>query len=106
MLVLQDQERLQSWEKCSYAQRSKKNDDKSTVAMWKKFELHDRKGQPVVGRDTSHEPSQQSQGVINDLDNVDFLPLNVNSSHQEALLYVFEDDEAVMKMIEKEEVPQ
>ena len=33
---------------------------------------------------------KQSQGVINDLDNVDFIPSNVNSSHQEALLYVFD----------------
>ena len=44
-------------EKCSYAhrqvdeqpsKRSKKNDDKSAVAMLKKYELHDRTGQPVV----------------------------------------------------------
>ena len=26
---------------------------------------HDRTGQPVVGRDTSHEPSQQSRGMFN-----------------------------------------
>ena len=48
-------------EKCSYAhrqvdeqpsKRSKKNDDKSAVAMLKKNELHDRTGQPVVCRDT------------------------------------------------------
>ena len=32
--------------------------------------------------------------MTNDLDNVDFIPSNVNSSHQEALLYVFEDNEA------------
>ena len=32
---------------------------------------------------------------------VDFIPSNVNSSHQEALLYVFEDNEAVIKMIIK-----
>ena len=31
---------------------------------------------------------KQSQRVINDLDNVDFIPSNVTSSHQEALLYV------------------
>ena len=31
---------------------------------------------------------KQAQRVINDLDNVDFIPSNVNSSHQEALLYV------------------
>ena len=37
--------------------------------------------------------------MINDLDNVDFIPSNVSSSHQEALLYVFEDNEAVIKMI-------
>ena len=42
---------------------------------------------------------KQSQRVINDLDNVDFIPSNVQSSHQEALLYVFEDNEAVIKMI-------
>ena len=52
------------WEKCSYAhrqvdeqpsKRSKNNDDKSAVAMLKKYELHDRTEQPVVCRDTSHE---------------------------------------------------
>ena len=42
---------------------------------------------------------KQSRRVINDLDNVDFTPSNVQSSHQEALLYVFEDNEAVIKMI-------
>ena len=54
-------------------------------------------------RSTPHtiQKRKQSQGVINDLDNVDFIPSNVNSSHQEALLYVFEDNEAVIKMIIK-----
>ena len=51
-------------EKCSYAhrqadeqpsKRSKKNDDKSPVAMLKKYELHDRTGQPAVDRDTRRE---------------------------------------------------
>ena len=52
-------------------------------------------------RSTPHtiQKRKQSQGVINDLDNVDFIPSNVNSSHQEALLYVFEDNEEVIKMI-------
>ena len=36
--------------------------------------------------------------MIDYLDNVDFISSNVNSSRQEALLYVFEDNEAVMKM--------
>ena len=44
---------------------------------------------------------KQSQRVINDLDNVDFIPSNVQFSHQESLLYVFKDNEAVIKMIIK-----
>ena len=39
------------------------------------------------------------------MDNVDFIPSNVNSSRQEALLYVFEDIEAVIKMIIKGRSP-
>ena len=35
------------------------------------------------------------------LQNIDAVPSNVQSSHQEALLYVFEDNEAVIKMIKK-----
>ena len=50
--------------------------------------------------------SQTQARVINDLDNVDFFTPNVKSSHQEALLYVFEDNEAVIKMIIKKENPQ
>ena len=44
---------------------------------------------------------KQSQRVINDLDHVDLVHSNVQFSHQEALLYVFEDNEAVIKMIIK-----
>ena len=43
--------------------------------------------------------------VINDLDNVDFISSNVQSSHQEALLYIFEDNEAVIKIIIKVKKP-
>ena len=43
---------------------------------------------------------------MNDLDNVDCIPSNVQSSNQEALLYVFEDNEAVIKMIIKGRSPQ
>ena len=51
-------------EKCSYAhrqvdeqpgKRSKKNGDKSAVAMLKKHESYERTEKPVVCRDTSHE---------------------------------------------------
>ena len=48
---------------------------------------------------------KQSQRVINDLDNVDFFSSNVQSYHQEALLYIFEDDEAVIEMIMKGRSP-
>ena len=52
-------------------------------------------------RSTPHtiQKRKQSQGVTKNLDNVDFVPSNVYSSHQEALLYVFEDNEEVIKMI-------
>ena len=49
---------------------------------------------------------KQSQRVINDSDNVDFIPSEVNSSRQEALFYVFEDNEAVIKMIIKGRSPK
>ena len=48
---------------------------------------------------------KQSQRVIKDLDNMDFITSNVNSSHQEALLYMFEDNEEVIKMIIKGRSP-
>ena len=59
---------------------------------------HDRTERPVVCPQTNH-GRQQSRRVINDLDNVDFVSSDVQSSHQEALLYVIEDNEAVIKMI-------
>ena len=39
------------------------------------------------------------------MENVDSVPSNVQSSRQEALLYVFEDNEAVIKMIIKGRSP-
>ena len=44
-------------------------------------------------------------GTIDDLDNVDFISSNVHSSRKEALLYIFEDNEAVIKMIIKGRSP-
>ena len=48
---------------------------------------------------------KKSHGMIDVLDNVDFISSNVNSSRKEAMLYVFEDNEAVIKMIIKERSP-
>ena len=73
---------------------------------------HKERGDPLLNKrevcSTSHtiHKRKQSQRVINDLDNVDFIPSNVQSSHQEALLYVFEDNEAVIKMIKRNEARQ
>ena len=75
-------------EKCSYAhrqvdeqlsKRSKKNDDKSAVAMLKKYELHDRKEQPVVDRDTHRE---SNHGLV-----------GCSSSNTQQLGRVFQDVE-------------
>ena len=65
---------------------------------WKNNSEHDGTGKPVIFRNKNH-VRHQSRGVINVLDNVDIVHSNVRFSHQEALLYVFEDNEAVIKMI-------
>ena len=49
--------------------------------------------------------NQRSQGMTNVLNNIDCVPSHVQFSHQEALLYVFEDNEAVIKMIIKGRSP-
>ena len=60
----------------------------------------ERPGRPVI-----IDKSQRSQGKTNVLNNIDCVPSNVQSSHQEALLYVFEDNEAMIKMIIKGRSP-
>ena len=75
------------------------------------YQGHKERGDPFMNRrevrPTPHtiQKRKQSQGATNDLDNVDFIPSNVNSSRQDALLYVFEDNEAVIKMIIKGRSP-
>ena len=63
-------------------------------------QILDRTGRPV-----HTERSQNSQGKIYVLKNIDSVPSNVQFLHQEALLYVFEDNEAVIKMIIKGRSP-
>ena len=87
-------------EKCSYlhrqvgeqpSKRSKKNDDKSAVAMLKKYDLHDRTGQPVVNRDKSHDRTGQS-GVKRDTRHeLNHGPLGCRSSSTRQLGCVFQD---------------
>ena len=53
-----------------------------------------------VRRDPYESPTRKKiHGKIFDLNNVDFVFSNVNSSRREALLYIFEVNEAVIKMI-------
>ena len=66
---------------------------------------HDRTVKPVVCRNKNH-VQEHSRGMFNALNNADLVPSNVQFSHQEALLYVFEDNEAVIKMIIKGRSPQ
>ena len=58
--------------------------------------ISDRTGKPVNGKDKSHNKIEAMQDII---------PSNVQSARQEALLYVFEDNEAVIKMIKKGRSP-
>ena len=44
-------------------------------------------------------------GKIDDLNSVEFVSSNANSSHKEAMLYIFEDDEGVIKIIIKGRSP-
>ena len=63
--------------------------------------VSDRSWQP----DNDVHKHHKSQKKINVLENIDSVPSNVQSSRQEALLYVFEDNEAVIKMIIKRRSP-
>ena len=63
--------------------------------------VSDRTGKPVIG-EGKHRKSYNKIDVMQDIDSV---PSNVQFARQEALLYVFEDNEAVIKMIIKGRSP-
>ena len=60
--------------------------------------VSDRSVKPVNGKNKSH-------NKIDVMKDIDAVPSNVQSVRQEALLYVFEDNEAVIKMIIKGRSP-
>ena len=60
-------------------------------------QVSDRSGQP----DNDVKKHHKSQRKIDVMENIDSVPSNVQISRQEALLNVFEDNEAVIKMIIK-----
>ena len=69
--------------------------------------LHENTNQSkqVQGELLTSPTRKKIPGKIDDLSNVDFVPSNENSSRKEALLYVSEDTEAVIKMIVKGRSP-
>ena len=79
--------------------------DLIVLVLGNTIQTHARTVQPVVNCDKDHGPNKRSQRMINVLNNIDCVPSNVQFSHQEALLYVFEDNEAVIKMILKGRSP-
>ena len=64
--------------------------------------VSDDPGRPVID---AHK-RQKSQRRIDVIKNIDLVPSNVQSANHEALLYVFEDNEAVIKMIMKGRSPK
>ena len=71
------------------------------------YQSNRERGDPCMNlHGVSTAPHQlQTRKINNDLDNVDFISSNVNSSCQEDLLFVFEDTETVIKMIIKGRSP-
>ena len=63
--------------------------------------VSDRSGQP----DNDVHKRHKSQKKIDVMKDIDAVPSNVQSARQEALLYVFEDNEAVIKMLMKGRSP-
>ena len=61
--------------------------------------------QQVQGKPGTSPTRQKIPGKIDDLNTVNFVSSNPNSSCQEAMLYIFENNEAVIKMIKKERRP-
>ena len=97
-------------EKCSYAhrqvdeqpsKRSKKNDDKSEVAMLKKNDWHDNVRQPVVSRDKSHDRTGQPVAKRDTRHELNHGPVGCRSSNTRQLGCVFQDMEPPMSIFPK-----
>ena len=79
------------------------------VLYGNKYQSNQERGNPCTNLVSAAPHKLQMRkkihGKIDDLDNIDFISSNVHSSRQEALLYVFEDNEALIKMIIKGRSP-
>ena len=69
--------------------------------LWKYFSYFRSNGEIVNGRNKHH----KSHNKIDVMQDIDSVPSNVQSASQESLLYVFEDNEVVIKMIIKGRSP-
>ena len=87
-------------EKCSYAhrqvdeqpcERSKKNDDKSAVALLKKNDWHDNVRQPVDNRDKNHERSGRPDMNRDTYHELKRGPVGRRSSNARQLVFVYQD---------------
>ena len=67
---------------------------------------HTNQSKQVQGNLFTSPTRKKIHGKIDDLNNVDFVSSNADSSRKEAMLYIFEDNEAVIKMIIKGKVLQ
>ena len=71
------------------------------LELWDVSRVSDGSGKPESDVHKRHKPHKK----IDVMKNIDSVPSNVQSARQEALLYVFEDNEAVIKMIIKGRSP-
>ena len=62
---------------------------------------HDRTVRPVVNGDTDQGSNKRSQGMTNVLNNIDCVPSNVQSSHQEALLLIIKGRSPTMRHVSR-----
>ena len=97
-------------EKCSKAhrqvdeqprKRSKKNDDKSAVAMLKKYDLHDGTWQSVVNRDESHDRTGQPVAKRDTRHELKQGPVGRRSSNARQLGCVFQDTKPPKSILRK-----
>ena len=71
------------------------------LELWDVSRVSERSGQP----DNDVHKRHKSQKKIDVMEDIDSVPSNVQSARQEALLYVFEDNEVVIKIIIKGRSP-
>ena len=65
-----------------------------------------RTGNHSSNKTKTKTPTERHNRDVDQLSNVDHVPSNTHSSQGESQLYIFEDNEAVIKMLSKDEVQQ